>query len=201
MPPVEEYEGVLIEWEVASALVVEASWLAWRVIQEDGGLLPPPEEGGGTGGVGGPPAPGGNVGVLAAPPTGPLNEAEVNRLLALARSPTLSAPMKAERAALATRMRQSGVKFEGTDAIDALEKVLNAAQGLPVDPRKYFLQGYRDALGLAKNGLTKIDEERYSQYKSWRNSGYSHDSSWTWMYGGDTALRRYRIEKLLERAN
>jgi len=73
-------------------------------------------------------------------------------------------------------------------------------KALSGDARNLFLGMYRDGLNLALGGLQKIDEGRYQLYKQARNNGATHDEAWTWAFGGDTALRRYTLEKLIEKA-
>lgn len=130
----------------------------------------------------------------------PLSEAELNELEGLMKKPT--AANLAQRNALMGRMQTDGIKFDGTNELQVLEKILEQGQkNLKKDPRAAFLGLYKQGVQVAINGLQVIDNVKYTQYKAARDGGAPHEEAWTWQFGGDTARRRYGLEKLYNKAN
>jgi len=186
-----------VEWEFAHALAAESRRWAALVVQQDNALAPPPQEAGYASGL----AAADFNPFLADKPT-PLSDAELRRLEQLvAKGNKLPKADELERRQLLERLKTAGVKLDGADTLKTLDRLLQAGQfALRGDPRKAFLSMYRDSLNVALGDLQKIDEGRYQLYKQARNNGATHDGAWTWAFGGDTALRRYTLEKLIEKA-
>lgn len=199
-PPDPAEQATEAEIQFAEALAHFAFRLGQEVVTEDMLGLPAnwvnPDEGADYGGgTGSDP----NNPLLADKPK-PLTTTELDRLIELVKVRTPSPQQKAERSELTTRLQGGGVKFDGASTLEKLDKVLDVGKGLPAAPRKIFLQAYQEGLKVAVGGLQKIDEERYKAYKRAREGGASHDEGWTWQYGGETAQRRYTLEKLIEKA-
>jgi hypothetical protein len=186
-----------VEWEFALALAAESQRWAALLVQQDHGQTPLPQEADYANTF---PLAGLNP-FLADKPQ-PLSDAELSRLEKLvARGDKVTDAERLERQQLLERLKGGGMKLDGADALRTLERLLAAGQkALSGDARNLFLGMYRDGLNLALGGLQKIDEGRYQLYKQARNNGATHDEAWTWAFGGDTALRRYTLEKLIEKA-
>jgi hypothetical protein len=127
----------------------------------------------------------------------PLSESELERLDLLIKKPTES--NATERSELMQRLKTDGLKFDGTNELNILKTILDQGKKkLNKDPRKNFLEAYSQAVKIAINGLQVIDNERYGQYTRARAGGATHDEAWTWSQGGDTAHRRYELERLYD---
>ncbi len=132
----------------------------------------------------------------------PLSQEELTELEGLVRlGDRANAEQAARRRALLDRMASRGIRFNGNSELEILGRILDAgSRGLRGDPRRIFLDAYRRGLAVAIGGLQRIDEARYQQYQQARRGGAQHDEAWTWQYGGETARRRYELERLVERA-
>ncbi len=127
----------------------------------------------------------------------PLSEEELGKLEELSKKVGASAAEIVIRGALMGRLSTDGVKFDGTNELQILQKILDAGKkGLKGDPRKAFLDAYNRGVAAAIGGLQKIDDARYAQYKAARDGGAPHDEAWTFLNGGANAQRRYELERL-----
>lgn len=99
------------------------------------------------------------------------------------------------------RLKTDGLKFDGTNELQLLEKILGLGKtALKGDPRSVFLGLYKDGANMAIGGLQVIDNEKYNRYKEARVGGATHDEAWTFTGAGDTPRRRYELERLRDLA-
>ncbi len=131
----------------------------------------------------------------------PLSEAELTELESLTKKAAPSNADKIRRGELMGRLSTDGVKFDGTNELQILQKILDTGKkGLKGDPRKAFLDAYSRGVNLAIGGIQNIVEAQYTQYKAARNGGAAHDEAWTFQGGGTNAQRRYELERLAGQA-
>ena len=131
----------------------------------------------------------------------PLSEEELGKLEELSKKVNPSLAEGALRGALMVRLSTDGVKFDGTNELQILQKILFAGKkGLKGDPRKAFLDAYSRGVNLAIDGFQNIVGAQYTQYEAARTGGATHDEAWTFQNGGTNAQRRYELEILAGQA-